>query len=147
MAPRRATIASMSQGIQFACQPGCTACCEQKGYVYLTQDDVERAAAWLGITVAEFQGRYLARTRDLMRLRVPETANCPFLESGGCAIHPAKPLQCRTFPFWPELLGSRRRWNNAKRYCPGIDQGPLISIAEAEAQAEQLRAAWPEAEE
>ena len=31
--------------IRFTCQAGCTNCCEQKGNVYLTEDDLKRAAA------------------------------------------------------------------------------------------------------
>ncbi len=41
-----------------------------------------------------------------MRLRVPRRSHCHFLFDGGCAIHPAKPTQCRIFPFWPELVES-----------------------------------------
>ena len=30
--------------MRFECQRGCTACCEQKGFVYLTEGDLARAA-------------------------------------------------------------------------------------------------------
>ena len=30
--------------VRFTCQAGCINCCDQKGYVYLTEDDVKRAA-------------------------------------------------------------------------------------------------------
>ena len=71
-----------------------------------------------------------------MRLRVPrDGCTCPFLEEGGCSIHPAKPAQCRVFPFWPELVESRREWLKTARYCPGIGKGPLIQIEQAREQA------------
>jgi Fe-S-cluster containining protein len=78
-----------------------------------------------------------------MRLRVPQEATCPFLEEGGCSIHPAKPTQCRIFPFWPELLESRREWKKAARYCPGIGKGPLIQIEKVKAQAAEMREGYP----
>jgi len=133
----------MAEGLRFACQPGCTVCCEQKGFVYLTEADLARAAGFLGMTAKAFERKYVYRTRNLMRLRVPREAHCYFLEGRGCSIHPAKPTQCRIFPFWPELVDSRREWLKTARYCPGIGQGPLIQIAEANAQAQEMREGYP----
>ena len=128
----------MSAAFRFACQPKCTECCRQRGFVYLKQPDVERAAQFLDVPVEEFERRYVYRTRNLMRFRVPRGGHCPFLEEEGCAIHPAKPAQCRVFPFWPELIVSRRRWKETARYCPGIGQGPLITIETARDRALEL---------
>ena len=134
----------MAEGLRFACQPGCTACCEQKGFVYVTESDLVRAAEFLGISPAEFERKYVFRTRNRMRLRVPRDASCHFLTASGCSIHPAKPTQCRIFPFWPELVGSRREWQKtARSYCPGMNQGPLIQIEAARSQAEEMRQAYP----
>jgi len=118
----------MATGVRFACQPGCTECCTQKGFVYLTEDDSARIARHLGMTAAGFEQRYVYRTRHKLRLRVPRYATCPFLEHGGCRIHEAKPVQCRTFPFWPELIDNKREWRRTAGYCPGIGKGPLIQI-------------------
>ncbi len=111
--------------------------------MYLTDDDIARAAGFLGLTADAFERRYVFRTRRRARLRVPRDANCHFLFEGGCSIHAAKPTQCRIFPFWPELVESRREWRKTARYCPGIDQGPLVRIAEARQQAEEMRQAHP----
>ena len=130
-------------GLRFACQPGCTECCTQEGFVYLTESDVERAAAFLGMAVPAFERKYIYRTRHLRRLRVPRRSRCHFLHGGGCAIHPAKPTQCRIFPFWPELVESRREWKKTARYCPGMRQGDLVQINAAREQAQEMRAAYP----
>ncbi len=131
-------------GFQFACQPGCTNCCQQRGFVYLTEDDVKRAAAFLRLSAAEFERQYLFRTRHLRRLRKPRGAQCPFLREGGCAIHPVKPQQCRAFPFWPEFVASASARREAAGYCPGIGAGPLIAIETARATADSMRASYPE---
>lgn len=115
----------------FTCQPGCTRCCDVAGYVYLTAEDMRRAAAHLGLTAACFQRRFVYRTAHLLRLRKPRGRQCHFLLPGGCSIHPAKPTQCRLFPFWPELVSSVRAWRRAARSCPGIGTGPLIQIGTA----------------
>ena len=75
--------------------------------------------------------------------RVPRGAHCHFLSGGGCGIHPAKPTQCRIFPFWPELVDHPKVWAKTAIYCPGIGEGPLIQIKTARAQAEEMRQEHP----
>lgn len=133
----------MAEGLRFECQPGCTECCTQKGFVYLAEADVPRIAAFLGMAAAEFERRYVYRTARRLRLRVPRDAQCHFLREGGCSIHPVKPVQCRIFPFWPELVESRREWKRTAHYCPGIGKGPLVQIEVARREAEEMRAAYP----
>ena len=133
----------MAEGLRFECQPGCTECCRQQGFVYLTEADIARAAAFLGMTAEAFEKEYVYRTRRRMRLRVPHAVQCHFLLDGGCSIHPAKPTQCRAFPFWPELVESRREWQKTARFCPGIGKGPLIQIEMAREQAREMRQAHP----
>ena len=129
--------------MRFECQSGCTACCEQKGFVYLTEADLVRAAEFLGMTPKAFERKYVYRTSKRLRLRVPQDSTCFFLKDSGCSIHPAKPLQCRVFPFWPELVESRREWLTTARYCPGIGKGPLIQIEVAKEQAREMREGHP----
>lgn len=130
-------------GVRFACQPGCTNCCAVTGYVYLTEGDLKRAAVLLGMSPRTFEARYVYRTRHLLRLRKPRDSQCHFLREGGCAIHPAKPTQCRAFPFWPELVGSPSAWRETATLCPGIGEGALISIEAAFRAANEMREAYP----
>jgi uncharacterized protein len=139
----------MAQELRFECQPGCTECCRQRGFVYLTELDLLRVAAFLGMSSEAFERQYVYRTRHLLRLRTPrqrrtgKNARCRFLRAGGCSIHPAKPTQCRIFPFWPELAESRRQWRNAAAFCPGIGKGPLVQIETARQQAAEMRESYP----
>ena len=134
----------MAEALRFQCQPGCTECCTQRGFVWLTKQDLMRAAEFLGMTPAAFERQYVYRTSRRLRLRVPREAQCHFLREGGCSIHPAKPTQCRIFPYWPELVESRREWKKTARYCPGIGKGPLVQIEQAREQAREMREAYPE---
>jgi Fe-S-cluster containining protein len=129
--------------MRFECQSGCTKCCEQQGFVYLTEDDIPRMAAFLAMTVATFEHRYVYRTRHLRRLRVPRHAQCEFLKEGGCSVHPAKPFQCAAFPFWPELVGNKKNWRKTSEWCPGIDKGDLVQIEKARSTAADMKAAHP----
>ena len=129
--------------MRFECQPGCTACCQHKGFVYRTGDDIARAAEFLGMTAAAFETRYIYRTKNLRRLRIPRGGQCRFLRADRCSIHPAKPTQCRIFPFWPELTKSGRKWRQTAAWCPGIGKGELVQIETARTLAQEMRAAYP----
>jgi hypothetical protein len=132
------------EGLRFTCQPGCTNCCDQSGFVYLNEDDLKRAARFVKMSAKKFEEEYVYRTTHQMRFRKPPDKQCPFLENHGCSIHPAKPTQCRTFPFWPELVEQRAAWNRTADYCPGIGKGPLIQIGTAMEMAEEQRKAYPD---
>jgi Fe-S-cluster containining protein len=137
------TTAAPEDGLRFACQPGCTRCCEVKGWVWVTEDDITRAASFLGLTRSAFERRYVYRTAHRTRLRKPLHGECHFLRDGGCSIHPAKPTQCRLFPFWPELVESRQAWLETGKMCPGIGMGRLIQIGTALETASGMRRAYP----
>jgi Fe-S-cluster containining protein len=129
--------------MRFECQTGCTACCEKKGFVYLTEEDIARIAQFLGMSAAAFERRYVYRTRNRRRLRTPRESRCRFLRDGGCSIHPVKPTQCRLFPFWPELVEDKKAWSKTASWCPGIGKGELVQIATARSLAGEMRQAYP----
>ena len=131
------------RGLRFECQPGCTNCCTQKGFVYLTESDLTRIAKYLGMPAADFERRYVYRTTRQLRLRVPRQVQCHFLRDGGCSIHPVKPAQCRIFPFWPELVDDKREWRKTAAWCPGIGKGELVQIETATGLAREMREAYP----
>ena len=115
------------------------------GYVYLSEEDVTRIALLLGQSQAAFEKQYVYRTKHSRRLRKPGRGKqCGFLKEKQCGIHEAKPVQCRLFPFWPELVESRSAWEKTGEWCPGVGQGPLISIAAAVQVADEMRQAYPD---
>lgn len=133
----------MGRALRFQCQPGCIRCCDKKGFVYITEDDLSRMAAFLGLAPSEFESRFVVRTRRTLRLRSPRRGNCHFLTPKGCSVHPVKPVQCRAYPFWPEILTSRERWMAEADSCPGIGTGHLYQISTALETAGLLREAYP----
>jgi Fe-S-cluster containining protein len=130
--------------LRFECQRGCSNCCDQDGFVYLTESDLKNAAKFTGMSASAFERKYVYRTKRTLRFRKPRDRQCPFLDQHACTIHPAKPTQCRTFPFWPELVEDRAAWNRTGKFCPGIGKGPLIQIGDAMETAEEQRRAYPD---
>jgi Fe-S-cluster containining protein len=129
---------------RFACQKGCTNCCTQSGHVWLNGADIERIAAYLGLAPEDFEKRYVHRGKLGKRFTVPRAQGCHFLVEGGCSIHEVKPLQCRTFPYWPENVAHRSSWKKLRRYCPGVGVGPLVQISIVREQAQAYRDAFPD---
>lgn len=130
--------------MRFACVRGCTLCCRQPGFVYLTESDLERAAARLGLSTPAFERRYVYRTRHTLRLRKPRGASCYFLHEQGCLLHPAKPTQCRLYPFWPEIMEERGGWLREASFCPGIGRGPRLSGGTVRRRLAAMRRAYPD---
>ena len=129
--------------MRFSCQPGCTRCCTQKGWVYLSEEDVPRLAAFLDMSVGDLERQYVYRTKHTRRLRKPRQGQCPFLRADGCSVHPAKPTQCRAFPFWPELIESQEELQQTARWCPGVGKGDLVPVKTLEESAREMRRAYP----
>jgi Fe-S-cluster containining protein len=102
--------------------------------VFLSRQDLDRLADHFGLSDAEVRARY-CRVEDaggVGRLTLRERANydCVFWEAGGCTVYAARPLQCRSFPFWPAQVADEESWRAAARDCPGIGLGPLHGASE-----------------
>lgn len=89
-----------------------------------------RASAHLGISEEEFLTQY-CRQVDLgheIRVSLTEKENfdCIFWsqEKDGCSIYEGRPLQCQSYPFWPQLL-NEKAWQAEKQHCPGIGSGKV----------------------
>lgn len=124
------------QGVRFECQ-GTGCCCVtrgQFGFVYVSRTERRRLAQLLGIQPAAFTRRYCRRTGPTFRLiDRPGSADCIFLENGRCGVYEARPLQCRTWPFWPEMMNPRVWKREVVPLCAGVGRGRLVPAKEIEA--------------
>ena len=112
-------------GLRFECT-GCGDCCRKPGPVFFPGPELERAAQALELSLREFRRRYRVTRVDGVTAIDPGNVPCPFLlEDGRCRIYEARPTQCRTFPFWPEVAITERSWRKAAKDCEGIGRGPV----------------------
>jgi uncharacterized protein len=125
-----------ADGLRFTCTR-CGDCCRgpEPGYVRVGQAEIERIAAALGLDVDEFGRTYLRQISSrLLSLTEHPNKDCIFWEEGrGCQVYEARPDQCRTFPFWPELLADQDLWDSESERCPGMDRGRRYSRKRIEA--------------
>lgn len=125
---------SGERGLRFSCTMCGNCCTGPSGYVLFDEREGRAMAAKLGVGYGEFLEKYTHETslgRSLNEKRSDYGLDCVFLDRESvvgkavCGLYEARPMQCRTWPFWPGNLKSRDAWARAGRTCPGIDHGDL----------------------
>jgi Fe-S-cluster containining protein len=84
----------------------------------------------LGLSKVKFLDKYAYPVKDGHSIREKENGDCVFLNGKLCGIYEDRPTQCRTFPFWPEILRSEANWSATCKDCEGMGQGRLYSKEE-----------------
>ena len=121
----------IEKGIRFECQ-GSGNCCVSRGtygFVYLSNKDIKKLSDGFKITEQNFVKNYCQKTDGFIHLKElkKNNGNCIFLKDNKCTVYKSRPIQCRTWPFWPENMNTKT-WNNEiSKNCPGIGKGKKIS--------------------
>ncbi len=101
----------------------------------------------MNINADTFKADYLIKLVDNgygIRMKITVIAQalnkkgpCMLLSAKGkCSVYPVRPMQCRTYPFWSEILISEAKWNSEIERCEGIQQGEIIETEYIEQQKE-----------
>ena len=118
-------------GFEYAFSPDACATCQGKcctgesGYIYVTKKEIESISKLLELDVNIFVKDYLFKKGykySIKEIKFNDSHECIFYdrESNGCRIYDARPLQCKTFPFWDYY---KTRVDELKLECPGIITG------------------------
>lgn len=119
-------------GLHFECTL-CGNCCQLPGgSVAVSEVEIEKIADSLNMDLKDFIQNYCISGTVSRKLKEQENGACIFLKDKRCTIYEIRPLQCRTFPFWPENVKSGYRWKQLSVICPGIDKGRVYSFQEIE---------------
>ena len=106
-------LARMQESIIHTCQR-CGACCRWEGDVCITDEEVTKIAAYLGLNEDDFVNGLcrLRGNRQGLSLIDDEEGACIMLTEEGCRIQAVKPQQCIDFPHSWRFPGWEQR-------CPG----------------------------
>jgi uncharacterized protein len=121
-------------GLRFACTMCGNCCSGPAGYVIVSDDEARALARRLKVPVKRFLDEFTLQTPEGRSLKEKPSAaglDCVFLDretipgKAICGVYEDRPIQCRTWPFWPSVIRSRSSWERSKRTCPGMDKGKL----------------------
>jgi Fe-S-cluster containining protein len=121
-----------AEGVQFQCQ-GSGKCCVSHGefgYVYLTREDRQRMAKVLKLTTREFMAKHCQKENGFWILKAIDNGDCRFLENKKCSVYDGRPTQCRTWPWWPEVMNAKSWSKDVSSFCPGVGKGRVWSEEE-----------------
>jgi len=80
-------------------------------------------ATFFGLATRQFTQKYCDKDSNGYWKVADFTKACRFLENKKCTIYQARPTQCRTWPFWPELMNARSWAKEVAGFCPGVGKG------------------------
>src|SRR5262245_23462814 len=114
-------------GLRFRCTR-CGKCCTgEPGFVWVTDEEIAALAEFRGESVEEVTGLYTRLAGRRRTLREKANGDCVFYDkTAGCTVYPARPRQCRTWPFWESNVVTPEAWEATCEVCPGAGQGDLI---------------------
>ena len=131
-----------ADGLKFTCTQCGNCCTGPSGYVWMSDVEIVRLAGHLKLTPEETVQKYCRKTVGRLSLKERRTSegnyDCIFLKEQPvdsstnnalpqrrkmCSIYAFRPLQCRTWPFWPENLSSPEAWKISGKRCHGMGNG------------------------
>ena len=115
----------------------CPGYCCSYPVIPLKKRDVERLAEHFGLSFKDARRKFtkvdgdepyaMRRKEDVHFGRI-----CRFFDTKErrCTVYEARPVQCRTWPFWPENVESPEDWEHVTQICPGSGKGRHYSADE-----------------
>ena len=128
-------------GLRFECTQCGDCCTGAPGYVWVNADEIKALAATVGVSVEEFEAKFVRQLGKRKSLIEYENGDCVFFDgkTRKCKVYGARPRQCKTWPFWDSNIETPADWQRTCQVCPGSGQGRVYSVDEVLAQSAIVR--------
>lgn len=127
-------------GLRFECTQCGDCCTGAPGFVWVTPEEIALLAAHFSLSPAEFEAKYVRQVGERKSLNEYPNGDCVFFDgtARNCSVYPARPNQCRTWPFWDSNLETPADWKWVKSVCPGSRslEGKLYTLGEIRKRAD-----------
>lgn len=123
-------------GLRFECTQ-CGACCSgDPGYVWVDDQEILGMAKEMDLSVNEFESQFIRCIGPDKSLKEYPDGDCILLdpETRHCTVYGARPIQCRTWPFWDSTVQRKKDWKETCEVCPGAGKGKLYTLEQIETQ-------------
>ncbi len=117
-------------GLRFECSQCGNCCTGAPGFVWVNKEEIAGLSLRLGLSVEEFERRYVRQVGVRKSLVEYENDDCVFFDnqSRRCGVYEDRPRQCRTWPFWESNVRTPESWQQTCEVCPGSGQGKLVPV-------------------
>ena len=109
---------------QFNCT-GCGDCCRGGGNVYFSDDELQDLKEYLKLNDEKWKllkNQLIRFKKNGLNVHSSPKA-CIFINAENkCRIYPVRPLQCRSYPYWPSVFESRKELVLHMKKCPGFKE-------------------------
>ncbi len=127
----RAELPWYGDGLAFDCTRCGDCCTGAPGYVWVTPEEIARLAEFRGEPIEAFSRAFLRQVGPRYSLIEKPGGDCIFWDKqAGCTVYPARPVQCRTWPFWEENVETPEDWREVQGRCPGAGRGRVYGVEE-----------------
>lgn len=118
-------------GFSFAFKPSsCDSCAGnccigESGYIWINPKERENLAKHLDLSVEDLASKYLRKVGYKYSIKEKQLEEnnyaCMFfdLDKKQCSVYEARPIQCKTFPFWDYF---KTNIQEVKNECPAITE-------------------------
>ena len=123
-----------ADGLRFECTQ-CGDCCSgEPGYVWVDDTEIAAMAQKMDMPIDAFERKFIRNLGSDKSLTEYPDGDCILLDpkTRKCTVYGARPIQCRTWPFWDSNLKKRKDWKVTCEVCPGAGQGKLYTFDEIE---------------
>ena len=127
-------------GLNFTCSQCGDCCTGAPGVVWVTDEELREIADYLNKPIGEIRLFHTRLVRGRMSLTEFANGDCTFFdpEKRHCKVYKARPIQCRTWPFWNSHLASPAAWQSVCETCPGSGTGTFFSLEEIQERAAKI---------
>lgn len=117
-------------GLRFECTQCGDCCTGAPGFVWVNKAEIEALAEEVGLSVADFEAKYVRKVGIRKSLIEYDNGDCVFFDTAArkCSVYNGRPQQCRTWPFWQSNVASEKAWNETCEVCPGSGRGKLHPV-------------------
>lgn len=118
-------------GLRFECTRCGNCCTGEPGFVWVNEEEIAAIAKFRGESTETTRAVHTRNDGPHQSLKEKANGDCVFYDrEQGCTIYPARPRQCRTWPFWESNVQTPETWKKTCEKCPGAGTGDLIPASE-----------------
>ncbi len=112
----------------------CGACCRGESTVSLSDEEIQRMALFLGLSLEEVLQKYIVIKGEKRKEMRTLEGYCIFFdkEKRLCRIHPVKPERCKEWPFPPIIFKDRENFQIIQSFCDGLKSLTFEEISQSD---------------